>query len=107
MSARNGRARPPVAPRHNTDAQHPTDYTRCSIRTALSSSMAYQVQKRKQEHPDDIDKMPVQACDLDGIVISMRKFSKPGKQCQNQHHSDSDGNMDRVQPGHSKVDPEK
>ena len=41
--------------------------------------MAYQAQKRKQKHPDDIDKMPVQACDLDGIVISMRKFSKPGK----------------------------
>src|SRR5207248_10580541 len=94
-------------PRTAANAQRSTPNTQRPIYREVSSSMTYQVQKRKQKHPDDIDKMPVQAGDLDGIVIAMRKLSKRCQQCQNQHDSDSNSHENRVQPGHPKVNPKK
>src|SRR6266496_5152559 len=87
--------------------------TRCTCGCKLSARrffplpVSYQVQKWEQKDPDDIDEMPVQTGDLDGIVISTREFSKPCEQRQNQHDPDSDSHVNRVQPCHRKVNPEK
>src|SRR5436309_8486008 len=76
-----------------------------SVEQLLPSAVPDQIQKRKQKYPDDIDKMPIQAGDLDSVVITVSKFAKPGKQGQDEHDRNADGDMNRVQPRHCKINP--
>lgn len=69
--------------------------------------MSRQIKKGKQKDPDDINEMPVQSGNLDRGVMPGGKSSSAREERQDQHHSDADRNVDRMQAGHGEIKPEK
>ena len=63
-----------------------------------------QIKQRKQEYPHDIDEMPVEPGDLDGMrnVVAMRRAEPQPAQ-----ESDAGGHVQRVQAGHREVEAEE
>src|SRR3981189_131977 len=76
-------------------------------RSALTlEASAYQIEQRKKENPDNIDEMPIQAHDFNRSEIVGREASlaRPENQPEQQPHPDD--HVQRVQPGHGKVEKE-
>src|SRR5262249_36552670 len=75
---------------------------------ASSVAMApQQVQKRKQEDPDDVDEMPVKAADLYRAVVLRRDDSTPCPGQHPQHDANADDHVERVQARHQEVQREE
>ena len=54
-----------------------------------------QVEQRKEKYPDDVNKVPVQAGNLDRGVIFRAKSPEPGLQCNEANQADSDNHVQR------------
>src|SRR5687768_16137125 len=66
-----------------------------------------QIQQRKQENPNDVDEMPVQAADLDGAGILPRDGSVPCPEQHPRHDSEPDDHVNGVQAGHREIQREE
>src|SRR5450432_1277321 len=69
--------------------------------------MSGEVEQREKEHPYDIDKVPVKAGDLNGHIIAIFVSPPPREEGQHQHDYDPYRHMNRVQPRHREIEPEK
>ena len=69
--------------------------------------MPNQIEQRKEENPDNVHKMPIQTGNLYWVVISISESAAPRQ--HRQHHQDPNAHrdVDRVQPGHGKINPVK
>ena len=65
--------------------------------------MSYQIQKREEENPDNIDEVPVQADHLDRRVPGGAKASASGHDDQRREQARSNDHMNRVHAGHREV----
>src|SRR5205823_8666733 len=66
-----------------------------------------QVQKWKQEYPDDIHEVPVQAADLDWAVVLGGHDPAEGPPQHHRHDSQSDDHVKRVEAGHQEIEREE
>src|SRR6478735_2292557 len=83
-------------------------YDRFEATWALSVDMpAYQVQKREQENPDDIDEVPVQPADLDPDRVNARHRSPHRQPHHDGHQAEADDHVQRVQARHEEVEREE
>src|SRR5438270_8492151 len=72
----------------------------------MSSSMSSQIEKRKQKDPNDIDEMPIQAGNLHRHKI-LRELPNASEQCQHEYQNNANRDVDCVEAGQGKVNPEK
>src|SRR5438874_3282965 len=66
-----------------------------------------QVQEWKQEYPDDIHEVPVQAADLDRAVVLGGDDPAEGPPQHHGHHSQPDDHVERVEAGHHEIEREE
>src|ERR1041384_7023686 len=69
--------------------------------------MPSKVDISKQKTAYEIDEVPVEAGDLHRHVVAVFEVTSQREHCQHQHEDNTDSNMNRVQPGHGKIEPEK
>src|SRR5581483_2510859 len=92
----------------------PSGYTSCrasrpgtpsgrarSARSWSSFISLQQIEHRVEEHPDDVDEVPVEAAHLDGCVVGGTEARRVAPEPQ--HDGDADAQVNRVQPGHREV----
>src|SRR5689334_6925696 len=93
----------------STKTYVPTESTCvCSLSLMSFPQVAVdQVQKRKQEDPDDVDEVPVEAGDVDGSVVIGGKATLAGLRDQHHQNARPDHHVKRVQPGHGEVEREE
>src|SRR6266446_10331201 len=75
-----------------------------SAETLVAS--AYQIEQWKKENPDNIDEMPIQAHDFNRSEIIGREASLARSENQPEQQPVPDDHVQRVQPGHGKVEKE-
>src|SRR5881628_2805872 len=63
-----------------------------------------QIEKREQEDPDDVDEVPVQPADLDGVVVLVRDRSAPCPPRHHAHDSEADDHVQGVESRHHEVE---
>src|ERR1051326_1231911 len=68
---------------------------------------ANQVQQWEQENPDDIDEVPVEAADLDRIVVLARNRAAVSEPPHDADDADADDHVERVKPGHHELQREE
>src|SRR5258705_9797722 len=66
-----------------------------------------QIEQWKQENPDDVDEVPVEAADLNRAVVLGVDRAAPGPDEHPRHDAEADDHVQRVQPGHREVEREE
>ena len=66
-----------------------------------------EVEQGEQENPHDIDEMPIQSADFDGLVVRAVEVAQVGAHHQPGHDADADDHVNGVQAGHDEVEAEE
>src|ERR1041385_5787077 len=71
------------------------------------SAMPREVEKGKKKNPHDIDEVPVETGDLHRHVVAVFEVTASREQGEYRHEDDTHSDVNRMQPGHGKIEPEK
>jgi len=73
----------------------------------VPTAAAQQVQERKQENPNDVHKMPVEAAKLDRRMVFRGESVPPGHSYEGDHHTRPYYHMKSMQASHREIEAEK